>query len=50
MEREVKTMKYIGVYDIEEKKLEQFAEAHDTTVAEVIEALCEFLDDIESDF
>lgn len=40
-------MKRIEVYDIEEKLLEQKADEMDTTIAELIEMLCEYLPEIE---
>lgn len=40
-------MKRIEVYDIEAKALEAKAEALNTTVAEIVEMLCEYLDEVE---
>lgn len=42
-------MQNISVYDIEAKRLEKVAEDNDTTVAEVIEQLCEYLPELIRD-
>lgn len=36
-------MQSIGAYDIEAEKISKIAENNDTTEAEVIEALCEYI-------
>lgn len=40
-------MTNIGVYDSSAEALEKFAEANDTTIAEVVEELIEYLDVLE---
>lgn len=40
-------MKYISVYDIEADAIERKTEELGTTVAEIIEQLCDYLDEIE---
>lgn len=40
-------MTRIEVYDIEADALERKAEELDTTIAEIIEQLCEHLDEVE---
>lgn len=40
-------MKAIYVYDIEAEALEKKAEELDTTVAEIIEQLCDYLEEVE---
>ena len=40
-------MQSISVYDIEADKLNRVADDNDTTVAEIIEQLCEYLSDIK---
>ena len=40
-------MRRIEVYDIEADALERKAEELDTTIAEIIEQLCEYLDEVE---
>lgn len=42
-------MKNIKVYDIEAKKLEEIADANDTTVAEVVEMLMGYLEEMKRD-
>jgi hypothetical protein len=42
-------MKTISVYDIEAEKLEEFADRNDTTIAEVIEALMDYIDEVKFD-
>lgn len=39
-------MQNINIYDIEAERLEKYAEANDITVAELVEIMCEYLDDI----
>lgn len=38
-------MKYIHVYDVEADKIENLAEAEDTTAAEILEQIVEFAED-----
>lgn len=40
-------MKYISVYDIEAEAIEKKADELGMTTAEIIEQLCEYLDEIE---
>lgn len=40
-------MKAISVYDIEEEKLNKVADDNDTTIAEIIEQLCEYLPEVK---
>lgn len=42
-------MTNIMVYDIEAKELEKIADINDTTVAEVIEMLMEYAEDMKKD-
>ena len=42
-------MKNITVYDIEAEELENIADANDTTVAEVVEMLMEYADQMKED-
>ena len=42
-------MTNISIYDIEADMLNRVAETNDTTVAEVVEALCDYLDDVKVD-
>jgi len=43
-------MTKITVYDIEAEELEKIADANDTNVAEVIEALMEYIDEVKKDY
>lgn len=43
-------MKYITVYDIEADELEKLAEDNETTIAEIIEMLMEYKDDMKTDY
>ena len=45
--RRKKKMTSITVYDDTAKKIEQVAEKHDTSVAEVVNALMDFIDELE---
>ena len=40
-------MTYIAVYDIDAKELERKADELDTTIAEIIEQLCDYLGEVE---
>lgn len=40
-------MQKVMLYDIEAEKLEQLAEANDTTVAEIVEQLVEYLPEVK---
>ena len=40
-------MKYISAYDVEADAIERKAEELGTTTAEIIEQLCEYLDELE---
>ncbi len=42
-------MKQISVYDIEAEEIEKVAEDNDTTTAEIIEMLMDYLDDMKRD-
>lgn len=42
-------MKNINVYDIEAEKLDKICEEHDTSEAEIIEALFDIIDDLKID-
>lgn len=42
-------MTIITVYDIEAKKLEKIADENDTTIAEVVEMLLEYAEDMKKD-
>ena len=42
-------MTKITVYDIEARELEKIADANDTNVAEVVEALMEYIDEVKKD-
>ena len=42
-------MTNITVYDIEAKELEKIADANDTTIAEVVEMLMEYADEMKRD-
>ena len=42
-------MKKITVYDIEADELEKIADANDTTVAEVVEALMQYTEEMKKD-
>lgn len=42
-------MTNILVYDVEAKQLEETAEKHDMTVAELVEMLCEYLEEVEKE-
>ena len=42
-------MTSITVYDIEAKELEKIADANDTTIAEVVEMLMEYADEMKRD-
>lgn len=43
-------MKYITVYDVEADELEKLAEDNDTTIAEIVEMLMEYKDDMKTGF
>lgn len=40
-------MTNVSVYDVEAEKLEQLAEEHDTSVAEVVEAIFDAINDAQ---
>ena len=42
-------MTKILVYDIEEEELEKIADANDTTVAEIVEMLMEYVEEIKKE-
>lgn len=42
-------MQNINIYDTEAERIEKVAEANDMTVAEIVEIMCEYLDDIIAD-
>lgn len=42
-------MKNIMVYDVEAEELERIADANDTTIAEVVEMLLEYAEDMKKD-
>ena len=41
-------MTNITIYDTDAKRLEEVAERHNTTVAEVVEALMDFINDVDN--
>ena len=43
-------MMYITVYDTEAEELEKLAEDNDTTIAEIVEMLMEYKDDMKAGF
>lgn len=43
-------MTKITVYDIEAEELEKIADANDTNVAEVVEALMNYIDEVKKDY
>lgn len=42
-------MKEITVYDIEAEELEKIADANDTTIAEVVEMLMDYVEEMKED-
>ena len=40
-------MTNISIYDVEAEQLEKIADANDTTVAEVVEMLCEYVEEMK---
>jgi len=42
-------MTNISIYDVEADMLNRVAETNDATVAEVVEALCDYLDEVKAD-
>ena len=43
-------MQNITVYDIEAEELERIADENDTTIAEVVEMLLEYAEDMKKDY
>ena len=43
-------MKNIKVYDIEAEELEKIADANDTCVAEVVEALMQYAEEVKKEY
>ena len=43
-------MTNITIYDSEAESIERIAEANDMTIAEIVESLCEYIDDMVADF
>ena len=42
-------MTNVNVYDIEAELLNKVADANDTTVAEIVEALCEYMEEVKQE-
>ena len=42
-------MTNLTVYDVEAELINKVADVNDTTVAEVIEALCEYIEEVKED-
>lgn len=47
--QEEENMTNITVYDIEAKELERIADANDTTIAEVVEMLMDYVEEMKKD-